>query len=85
MSSLKKDLRSSHFNLGHNPVDYTSSAKSTLVQYDVKIPTSQEKALAASNVAKVNFHIGDDKKRDLKNIQSTYKEAVSNLNGNNPS
>ena len=55
MDSLKKDLRSSHFNLGTNPNDYTSSSKSTLIQHEVKPITSQEKAYSASNVAKVNF------------------------------
>ena len=31
----------------------------------------------SNKLSKVNFVIGDEKKRDLKNAQSTYKESIS--------
>lgn len=73
MNALKKDLRSAHFNLGNDRVEYQSSAKSTLIDHEVKPMSMAEAKMLSSNVSKVNFKIGDEKKRDLKDAQSTYK------------
>lgn len=76
---MKQDLRNAHFHLGNHEQNYESTAKGTLVSHDPKV-SAQIQQLAhelGSKMQTVSFKIGDEKKRDLKGVQTTYKQTIS--------
>jgi hypothetical protein len=81
---MKSDLRNAHFHLGNNPVDYLSTAKQNMVGHDPSVST-QSQQLAhelQSKMQTVSFKIGDEKKRDLKDVASIYKQTISSSSTN---
>ena len=67
MTSLKQDLRQHHFSFGHQPLQYVSSAKSTLVNHEGVLGTANKEAIdLGKKMQNQNFSIGDLKKREFK-------------------
>ncbi len=42
VKEMKSDLRSAHFHLGNNPVDYLSTAKQNQMNYDPSVSTQSQ-------------------------------------------
>ena len=81
MTNLKQDLRQHHFSFGNQPLQYVSSAKSTLVSHEGALGTANKEAIDLSKkMQNQNFSIGDLRKREFKDAQSTYKSHISQQN-----
>jgi len=71
---MKQDLRNAHFHLGNHMPIYESTMKGTMLSHDPKV-SSQTQRLAhdlSNKMQTVSFKIGDEHKRDLKNVSTTY-------------
>jgi len=84
VKEMKSDLRNAHFHLGNVPVDYLSTAKQNMVNHDPSVSTQSQKLAheLQNKMQTVSFKIGDEKKRDLKDVASIYKQTISTSNTN---
>lgn len=85
MNDLKSDLRAAHFHFGSDKPNYTSSAKGSLPQHEIDTTANNKAMDKSKELQKSNFFIGDDKKRDLKGAQTTYRQSISDAYRGNSS
>lgn len=76
-NSLKKDLRSSHFQFGNSNDTIESWSHSNHKKFTIDQKEKEESGKLAKKMQSTNFIIGNKKKREMID-SSTYKDLTSN-------
>jgi uncharacterized protein YjiK len=65
--------------MGNNQPNYVSSAKDSLISHDINNVSNKEAIELSKKMQHANFVIGDERNRQLKDAQSSYKNTISNV------